>query len=100
VNEKKTFQITDPDHLIGIGRVMGLLQAIEAIKSAGTEMKLPGMGVAKHAVIAEEAQARVHMMQDNLRTAFREFGSLDGYSVSCTGRGVITLEPDDSSESE
>ena len=100
MKETKTFQITDPDHLIGLGRVMGLLQAIEAIKSACIEIKLPGIGVARHAVIAEEAQARVQLMQDNLRTAFSEFGSLEGYSVSCTGRGVITLEPDDSSESE
>src|SRR6185312_10101192 len=100
VKETKTFQITDPDHLIGLGRVMGLLQAIEAIKSACIEIKLPGIGVARHAVIAEEAQARVQLMQDNLRTAFSELGSLEGYSISCTGRGVITLEPDDSSESE
>lgn len=93
MKEKKTFQITDAKHLVQIGRVIGLLQAIEAIKTARADLKVPGMGVAEHAVIAEEAEARVQMMQDNLRTAFREFGSLEGYEIHCSGSGLLTAEP-------
>lgn len=97
MSEKKTLQITDPEHLIVLGRVLGLLTAVESIKDAQIEVKLPGLGVARHAVTATEASTRVEMMQANLRLAYSTWGSLEGFEVHCTGGGLLSLTPVESS---
>lgn len=96
MNDKKSFQITDPEHLLQLGTVLGLLTAIEAIKKQQDELgKVVGLGVAKHAVIAQEANARISFMQSNMRTAYKEFGSLEGYELACSSTGLLTLDPVD-----
>lgn len=91
MNADKTIQITATEHLITLGIVVGLTAATAAIEKAQTELKLPGIRVARNAVLAEEAQARMQLMQENLRLAFATWGSLEGCEVHCSSHGVVTL---------
>lgn len=90
---ENAIKVTDAQHLIDMGRTHGLLMALEAIKSAMDDLKLPGLGVAYHAIKAVEAEQRVSVMQKNIRLAVKSGADLDNVNVYWEGRDEIWTEP-------
>lgn len=96
MTEKKMIPITDPQHLIELGMTLGLLTALEALDDIEMADKLTGVGVARHALKAAEAQHRVTVMQRNIRLAVKQGVDLDTHHVMWQGKPEIWAEPNDS----
>jgi hypothetical protein len=93
VNQR--IQITDPQHLIDMGVTLGLLMALEALESVPNADKLTGLGVARYAIKAQEAEQRVRVMQKNIRAAMKAGIDLDTNNVMWKGTPEIVAEPMD-----
>lgn len=93
MSRDQEIEITDPNHLLDMGRTHGLLMALDAIQEAAKELKLPGLGVALHAVKAAEAEQRVLVMQKNIRAAVKAGVDLDERNIYWDGRPYIWSEP-------
>lgn len=91
----KKIPITDPRHLIDMGITHGLLSALEALEKIPSQDKLTGVGVAKYAIKALEAEHRVLVMQKNIRIAVKEGVDLDTHDILWAGRAEIEAEPRD-----
>jgi hypothetical protein len=97
---EKTIPITDPKHLIDMGRTHGLLVALDAVEAAAKELKLPGIGVAIHAIKAAEAEQRVMVMQRNIRTAVAAGVDLDTHNILWSGKAEIYADPISASDDD
>lgn len=91
--EGQRIPITDTQHLIDLGITMGLLTALDAIKQIGMADRLTGLGVARHALMAAEAQHRVEVMQQNIRLAVKAGVDLDTHNIVWRGEPEIIAEP-------
>lgn len=94
--EGQRIPITDTRHLIDLGITMGLLTALDVIKQIGMADRLTGLGVARHALLAAEAQHRVEVMQRNIRLAVKAGVDLDTHNIVWQGEPEIIAEPKDS----
>lgn len=86
-------KITDPDHLIYMGKTHAFLAAIEAIEDARKETPATGLSMALYLLKAMEAENRVRVMQDNIRTVVKAGIDLDTVDVLWDGRDEIIAEP-------
>ena len=91
--EGQRIPITDPGHLIDLGITMGLLTALDALKKIEHADRLTGLGVARHALLAAEAQHRVEVMQQNIRLAVKAGVDLDTHNIVWQGQPEIIAEP-------
>jgi hypothetical protein len=94
--EGQRIPITDTQHLIDLGITMGLLTALDTIKQIGMADRLTGLGVARHAILAAEAQHRVEVMQQNIRLAVKAGVDLDTHNIVWQGQPEIIAEPKES----
>lgn len=96
--EGQRIPITDPRHLIDLGITMGLLTALDALKQIGNADRLTGLGVARHALLAAEAQHRVEVMQRNIRLAVKAGIDIDAHNIVWQGEPEIIAEPKEASD--
>jgi len=87
--------ITDPDHLISLGITLGLVTALQVLDDIEFGDKLTGVGVAKYAIRAAEAEHRVQLMQKNIRLAVANGVDLDKSSICWDGKRYVTIEQKD-----
>lgn len=85
--------ITDSRHLLDMGVTLGLLTALDALEKVQPADRLTGLGVAKHAIKAAEAENRVLVMQRNIRLAVKAGVDLDTHNVLWLGEPEIIAEP-------
>lgn len=88
----KKIPITDPKHLIDMGRTHGLLMALQALEEIRGADKLTGVGVAMHAIKAQEAEQRVRVMQKNIRAAVKAGIDLDAYNIMWRGEPELVAQ--------
>lgn len=86
-------KVTDPDHLIAMGKTHGLLKAIEALEDARKEMPTTGIGLAVHVLKALEAENRVVVMQENFRLIIKSGIDLDAHNIFWDGSDELVAEP-------
>jgi hypothetical protein len=84
--------ITDPMHLIDMGRTHGLLIALETLENIKGAERLTGVGVAIHALKAAEAEQRVQTMQKNIRAAVKAGVDIDTHHILWQGKPEIIAE--------
>jgi hypothetical protein len=87
--------IADPKHLIDMGITHGLLAALDALEKIPGADKLTGVGVARYAIKALEAEHRVLVMQKNIRLAVKEGVDIDTHNILWAGKPEIEAEPRD-----
>lgn len=85
--------ITDHQHLIDMGVALGMLTALDALDKVASADKLTGLGVARHAIKAAEAEHRVLVMQRNIRLAVKAGIDIDTHNVVWRGEPEIIAEP-------
>lgn len=86
-------KITDPDHLMLMGKTHAYLDALDAIDKMRKETPTTGLTLAFHCIKAQEAETRVHVTQRNIRLAVKAGIDLDTHDVYWEGRGEIIAEP-------
>lgn len=93
-------KITDPDHLIAMGKTHALLSAIDAIEEVRKETPATGLSMALYLLKSLEAENRVRVMQHNIRTVVKAGIDLDTVDVLWDGRDEIIAEPREESNKE
>jgi hypothetical protein len=91
----KKIPITDPKHLIDMGITLGFLTALDELSKITNADKLTGLGVARHALKALEAEHRVSVMQQNIRLAVKAGVDIDTHNILWAGKPEIEAEPRD-----
>lgn len=86
-------KVTDPDHLMAMGKSHAYFDAIKAIEDMRKETPATGLTMALHALKALEAENRVRVLQDNIRLIARQGIDLDKHDVYWQGQGEIIAEP-------
>lgn len=95
MSEKLKIPVTNPQHLIDLGITHGLLLALESLEKLDGCEKLTGVGVARHAIRAAEAEQRIQVMMRNIRLAVANNVDLDKNRLLWEGRAEVIVEPMD-----
>jgi hypothetical protein len=89
----KRIKVTDPDHLMDMGRTHAYMKAIVAIEELRKETPTTGLTLAFHCLKALEAENRARVLQENIRLVVREGIDLDAHDVYWQGDDEIIAEP-------
>jgi hypothetical protein len=86
-------KVTDPDHLMAMGKSHAYFDAIKAIEDMRKETPATGLTMALLAVKALEANNRTQVMQENIRLVVKAGIDLDAHDVYWQGDDEIIAEP-------
>lgn len=93
-------KITDPDHLMSMGRWGGLADAIARLQKVSATDKLPGFGYALAKLETLEAKTRAENAGANIRLAIKSGYDISVHNVFWGGEDCIELEPIDDAKPE